>query len=364
MNLRHRLESDFNLGTILGILIGKLMLPSFLCSQIFDFLVDNPDEKIAVVYVTGNIDDVVASTTVASLRKIKKDSTVKAVVLRVDSGGGSAIAAESILQECKDMPQPVICSMGNYCASGGYYIATGCKRIFALPTTITGSIGVFAVKFDLTGLAKKYGISVQHITTGPYSASYHPFQPLNPLVKSNFTREVDRMYDYFKSIVSESRGLDLKEVETLAQGKIWTGGEAKENGLIDELGGLERAISYARRVYTKGGGTVERWPKSEGWFTALTRIIFSGDAGATQKVAAMLRVLSEDISYPMESQNANEYDSAKFLIQSVIEDPTRAEFMRLGGISLTMDENAAMTHLITENSAQLHRPLLHSSFWN
>jgi signal peptide peptidase SppA len=284
--------------------------------------------------------------------------------LRVDSGGGSAIASESILQECKDMPQPVICSMGNYCASGGYYIATGCKRIFALPTTITGSIGVFAVKFDLTGLAKKYGISVQHITTGPYSASYHPFQPLNPLVKNNFSREVDRLYDYFKSIVSESRGLDLKEVEILAQGKIWTGGEAKENGLIDELGGLDRAIAYARREYTQGAAEVERWPKPEGLFTLLTRILFSMEAGVLEKAAAMLRVLSADSSHSGQSQNASEYDSAKFLIQSVLEDPTRAERMHLGGVSLTMDENAALTHLITANSAQLRRPVLHPSFWN
>ena len=133
-----------------------------------------------------------------SLRKIKKDSNVKAVVLRVDTPGGSVTASESILQECKDMPQPVVCSMGNTCASGGYYIATGCNRIFALPTTITGSIGVFAIKFDFTGLAKKYGISVQHITTGPYSASYHPFQPLNPLVKYNFSQNpVDFMENVF-----------------------------------------------------------------------------------------------------------------------------------------------------------------------
>jgi protease-4 len=136
-------------------LLRKLMVFLGSAHSVQEFLM--PLRRFAVVHVNGTIDDITARSTVTSLRQIKKDSTIKAVVLRVDSGGGSAIASESILQECKDMPQPVICSMGNYCASGGYYIATGCKRIFALPTTITGSIGVFAVKFDLTGLAKKYG---------------------------------------------------------------------------------------------------------------------------------------------------------------------------------------------------------------
>ena len=302
-----------------------------------------------------------------SLRKIKKDSNVKAVILRVDTPGGSVTASESILQECKDMPQPVVCSMGNTCASGGYYIATGCNRIFALPTTITGSIGVFAIKFDFTGLAKKYGISVQHITTGPYSASYHPFQPLNPLVKYNFSQNVDRYYLYFKSIVGESRGMGAKEVEYLAQGKVWTGGEAKHNGLVDELGGLERAVIYARREYTNGEAEVERWPKPESVLQRLHRVSDMVDGGVLVKLTAMLSVLSEEMtSFQGFNSTAtmSEYDAAKILIKSILDDPKSAESMTLGGVSLTMDESSAMAHLVTENAEKLQRPMLHPSFWS
>eukprot|EP00545_Synedropsis_sp_CCMP1620_P004767 CAMPEP_0119006820 /NCGR_PEP_ID=MMETSP1176-20130426/2561_1 /TAXON_ID=265551 /ORGANISM="Synedropsis recta cf, Strain CCMP1620" /LENGTH=800 /DNA_ID=CAMNT_0006958823 /DNA_START=120 /DNA_END=2522 /DNA_ORIENTATION=+ len=335
-------------------------------------------EKIAIVSVEGSINDAVARKTVATLRKIKKDKNVKAVILRVDSPGGSVTASESILQECNDLPQPVVCSMGNVCASGGYYIATGAKRIFALPTTITGSIGVFAIKFDFTGLAKKYGVSVQHITTGPYSASSHPFQPLNPLVKKNFSHNVDRYYDYFKTLVSESRDLDMTEVENLAQGKVWTGGEAKHNGLVDELGGLERAIAYARRTYTNGEAEVERWPKPEGLLARLSKAsdMVDGSGGALAKMTAMVHVLREEMSYHNmngtttttigSTPEMSEYDAAKFLIQTLLDDPKKAETMQLGGVSLTMDESAAMAYLISENASKLQqrRPLLHPSFWS
>lgn len=328
------------------------------------------NERIAIVSVEGSINDAVARKTVASLRKIKKDKNVKAVILRVESPGGSVTASEIILQECRDLPQPVVCSMGNVCASGGYYIATGAKRIFALPTTITGSIGVFAIKFDFTGLAKKYGISVQHITTGPYSASSHPFQPLNPLVKKNFSHSVDRYYDYFKTLVSESRDLDMKEVENLAQGKVWTGGEAKDNGLVDELGGLERAIAYARRTYTSGEAEVERWPKKEGLLARLSKASDMVNEGALAKMAAVIHVLREEMSYDnisgttISTPEMSEYDAAKFLIQTLLDDPKKAETMQLGGVSLTMDESSAMAHLISENASKLHRPLLHPSFWS
>lgn len=307
--------------------------------------------KIAVVNINGNITPARANYIVASLRKIKKDSSIKAVVLRLDSNGGCVTAAETIQQECKDMPQPLICSMGNSCASGGYYIATACNRIFALPGTITGSIGVYAVKFDLTGLAKKYGISVQHITTGPYSASSNPFLPLNPLVKANYIQSIDRVYDTFKTCVGESRGLDMQKVEDLAQGKIWTGGEARNNGLVDEVGGLERAIAFAIRNYTSGEAEVERWPKSEGMIKWLRKTIASIRTGTVPEV-----------SYAIPSA-MSEYDAAKFLFQTILNDPNKANSMELGGVYLAMDEGSAIAQLVTRNAEQFQKPLLHSSIW-
>lgn len=258
--------------------------------------------------------------------------------------------SETILEECKDMPQPLICSMGNTCASGGYYIATACNRIFALPGTITGSIGVYAIKFDLTGLAKKYGISVQHITTGPYSASYDPFSPLNPSVKANYIQSTDRMYDLFKTTVAESRGLDMNEVENLAQGKVWTGREAMNNGLVDEVGGLERAVAFAIRNYTSGEAEVERWPKPDSWSELLRK-------------GFRLFTSFTNPGLPMPS-SMSEYDAAKFVVQTILEDPSKAESMQLSGMCFAMDEGSAIAHLVTSNAKEVQKPLPHSSFWS
>ena len=197
-----------------------------------------------------------------TLRKIKKDEAVKAIVLRVDSSGGSVIASEAIYQECKDMQKPIVCSFSNMAPSGGYYLSAHCDRIFALPTTITGSIGVFGVKFDATGLARDYGVSVEHIGTGEFSASNSLFQPMTPKVEAAFKRKMNETYDGFKAIVASGRNLSLKEVEARAQGRVWTGREALDQSLVDELGGLEKAISYAKTNHTKtGNAEVEYWPK-------------------------------------------------------------------------------------------------------
>jgi signal peptide peptidase SppA len=300
------------------------------------------------VNIVGAITDRVALETVASLRKIKKDPKIKAVVLRIDSPGGCSVAAENVLQECKDIPQPIICSMGNTCASGGYYIATGCKRIFASPTTITGSIGAFIIKFDLTGMAKKYGFNVEQIKTGPYSASSHPFSPLNPFVKANLAQRADRIYENFKSVVSESRGIELDEVEDLAQGRIWTGGEAKRNGLVDELGGFDRAIAYARREFSSGEAVIELWPKAESPLDFLKRRLMSEFLGMKNHVPG---------------GKMEDYDSFQYLIRSILEDPTKAKAMDCSQVFLTLDEKSAFQMLVNESANNLEKPLIHTSIW-
>lgn len=170
------------------------------------------------------------------------------------------------------LDKPVICSFGNTAASGGYYVAASAARIFALPTTITGSIGVFGIRPDFGGFANSYGVYMGFVSTGKHSAVNDMFHPLTNVMKTSIQGDIDRTYEHFKSLVAVGRSLPLGDVEKVAQGRVWTGEQAKEHGLVDELGGLDRAISYAQRTYTSGGATVEFWPKEkESFFKQLIR---------------------------------------------------------------------------------------------
>jgi protease-4 len=155
--------------------------------------------------------------------------------------------------------------MSNAAASGGYYISTSCEKIFANPTTTTGSIGVFGIKFDASEWGKDYGIRSDHYPHGSHAASLNPLVPLTPGTKDNISRMVAGFYDYFKNIVATGRSMSVDEVERVAQGRVWTGEQAKENGLVDALGGLDRAISYAKSTHTKSESVdVEYWPRKKG----------------------------------------------------------------------------------------------------
>ena len=221
-------------------------------------------DKIAVVHVSGAIDNSVAKKVTQALRDIKKDEHFKCVVLRVDSPGGGVTASETILEECKDIGRPVVCSFSNLAASGGYYVSVDASKIFALKTTLTGSIGVFGVKFDATDAAKRYGIEFDSVTSGAHAQTNSPFHPLTLAMKTNLSRNMDRVYNYFKQIVADGRDMPLDEVEKVAQGRVWTGEQAKEVNLIDEFGGIQRAIDFAKTNYTSGGMVeVEVFPKQK-----------------------------------------------------------------------------------------------------
>ncbi len=182
-------------------------------------------------------------------------------MVRVDSPGGAVTACETIHQQLADLPQKVVVSFGNVSASGGYFISANSERIFASPTTITGSIGVVMLRADLRGLAHQWGIHFDSIPTSELSGSYDPFFPMNGRMKDNFANFVDRSYLHFKRLVSQGRGMDMEQVETVAQGRVWTGEQAKDVGLVDELGGLDRAIAYCQRNFTKSGhAQVVAWP--------------------------------------------------------------------------------------------------------
>ena len=253
------------------------------------FLTGNSSEQIALIYVDGMIGNEMAGTLVDSIRKIRKDDKTKCLVLRVASGGGSVVACETIQQELKALDIPVVFSFGNVSASGGYYIASFADRIFGSKKTITGSIGVFGIRPDFTGLAAKYGVNVDHVASGELSGINMPFYPMSLKMKKQIAKTIDRHYSDFKDIVSNGRGIPVDSVEAIAQGRVWTGIQGKENGLIDEIGGLHRAIAYARRTYISNklsdGTDVVVWPKKT---SVLQKLLDRGSGGNAFTILGLL----------------------------------------------------------------------------
>eukprot|EP00536_Pseudo-nitzschia_multiseries_P002907 jgi/Psemu1/252115/estExt_Genewise1Plus.C_410089 len=234
-------------------------------------------KKIAVIKINGAIGETAARKAEKALRQLKERKDVKCVVLRVDSPGGSINACESIYQEIEDIPQKVVVSFGNVSASGGYYISSNAERIFALPSTVTGSIGVVMLRMDFKGLAKRYGITFDSIPTSALSGSNDPFFPLNKQMDENYANQADRSYNRFKSIVSHGRNLSMKAVEKIAKGRVWTGEQAHRVGLVDELGGLDQAVDYAQQNYTTSGNAkVVNWPPKKSFWDLLA-VLGSGE---------------------------------------------------------------------------------------
>jgi protease-4 len=210
--------------------------------------------RIAIVYAEGEIvdgegdnGDVGGSRFSRELRRLRQDDDVKAVVLRVNSPGGSASASETIQREIRLLKKvkPVVVSMGSYAASGGYWIAAYGDRIFAEPTTITGSIGVFGVQFDVKKLSGDFGLSFDAVKTGKFADVISITRPKTDEELAVFQRMVDWIYGEFIGKVAEARKLKRDVVEEIAQGRVWSGTEAKKLGLVDELGGLDAAVAYA-----------------------------------------------------------------------------------------------------------------------
>jgi len=212
--------------------------------------------RIAVVYAEGDLVDgegddpgeIGGTRFSRELRQLRQDPSVKAIVLRVDSPGGTASAAEAIQREirlAKKAGKPVIVSMGTYAASGGYWISAYGDRIFAEPTTITGSIGVFGIQFDAKKLANDFGVTFDSVKTGKFADAVTITRPKTPEEMAVFQHMVDWAYDQFITKVAEGRNLKRDFVEEIAQGRVWSGIEAKKLGLVDELGGLSAAIQYA-----------------------------------------------------------------------------------------------------------------------
>jgi len=210
--------------------------------------------KIAVIYAEGEIiygegdEQYVGQGAInRSLKKAREDDKVKAVVIRVNSPGGSALASELIWHEIEltKKVKPVIVSMGDVAASGGYYIACNADKIIAEPTTITGSIGVFGILPNVKGLADKWGINAEQVTTNKNAIPYSLFEPMNEEQEAFIKESISDIYELFTNRVAEGRGMTQEDVKEIAQGRVWTGNDALNSGLVDELGGLDVALKYA-----------------------------------------------------------------------------------------------------------------------
>ena len=261
------------------------------------------------------------------------------------------MACESIYQEIQDLPQKVVVSFGNVSASGGYYISSGADQIFASPSTITGSIGVVMMRMDFKDLAKQYGITFDSIPTSALSGSNDPFYPVNKQMSENFANQADRSYHRFKSLVSEGRSMDMKAVEAVAKGRVWTGKQAHENGLVDRLGGLDEAVNFAKREYTSSDNVqVVQWPPKKSlleWLKARGQdgdtasdmndidlpdafnLVLGGVSNMNTNLASVLRRCASNFLFRSDS-----FSSLSVPVTS--------------GVMLTINENAAIQCMLEE----------------
>jgi protease-4 len=251
--------------------------------------------KVAIVYVDGDMVDgrsqsipffgikLVGSYTIAdSLKEAREDPRIGAVVVRIETGGGSAMAADVIWRQVQltARVKPVVVSMGTSAASGGYYIASPATRIFANPLSITGSIGIFYGKADISELLRKIGVTVEVYKTAPRADAESIFRPFTDDERRELEKKVAQFYDMFLTRVADGRKLSKQAVDAVGQGRVWTGEQALEKKLVDELGGLRQALAEARRLAGMPEETpIVELPPSE--TTLLGRIL--GIEGVTSK---------------------------------------------------------------------------------
>jgi protease-4 len=224
----------------------------------------NRGPRVAVIYASGTIasgksgydpvNGAVAGseTLIDYIRQARRDSSVRAIVLRVDSPGGSATASDAIWRELmitreERSDRPLVVSMGDLAASGGYYIAMPAQVIVAQPSTLTGSIGIFGGKFVTGGLYEKLGAHIESTSIGKHAEINGPARPYNAEETKKLQEQLQSFYDQFVEKVAASRHSTPEKIDAIAQGRVWTGRQGKQNGLVDELGGLDRAVSIAKQ---------------------------------------------------------------------------------------------------------------------
>lgn len=230
--------------------VHLVSLPSYIDSKVSAKPSKN---KVAVLYADGEIVDGSGKSQVAGDRfmklveKLRKDKNVKAVVLRVNSPGGSVSASVKIRTALDSLmkEKPLVASFGDYAASGGYWISSGCQKIYADATTVTGSIGVFSLIPDFSKVTKKVGVNVESVGSNKHSDMMSLMRPFDAAELAYMQASVEDIYELFVNLVATSRGLSVERVDQIAQGRVWAAADALEVGLVDEIGTLQDAISYA-----------------------------------------------------------------------------------------------------------------------
>ncbi len=238
---------------------------------------DKSGNIVAVYYAVGDIDGgasilptgdegINSEKVIKDLRKLKDDDDVKAVVFRVNSPGGSAYGSEQIWYAISQLKEkkPVIVSMGDFAASGGYYISCNADTIVAEPTTLTGSIGIFGIVPNFESVAKKVGVNIDTEKTNDLADMGNTYRPMTEYEKALMQKMVEKGYDLFTTRCADGRGMTQEQIDAIGQGRVWTGAMALERGLVDVLGGLDDAIDIAVKKAGVEGYTLKSYPEQEG----------------------------------------------------------------------------------------------------
>ena len=303
--LRYRKEAE----DCVKRMAGQDLKEKMVTSSVKDLLSVKQDKKekenkIAVLYAEGSIQDddnsfmsagasIISEKMADELRKLADDEDVKAVVFRVNSPGGSAYISEQIWKAVTELKEekPIVVSMGDYAASGGYYISCAANKIVAEKTTLTGSIGVFGVVRNMAGTAQKLGVKTDIVKTNTYADLGDMTRPMREDEKALIQHGVERTYDLFLTRCSDGRGMSKDSIDHIGQGRVWTGEQALERGLVDKLGGLDVAIEEAASLAGITDYSVTKANTKKDFFTE-----YMEKALGEAKVSVVKSVLGEDFS--------------------------------------------------------------------
>lgn len=251
---------------------NKISISDYTHKMISTALMNESEDKIAIIYAQGEImsgegdvNTIGEGSMRRSLQEARKDKNIKAIVLRIDSPGGNALTSDLIWREVEltKKVKPIVVSMGNYAASGGYYMACNANTIFAQNNTITGSIGVFGILPNFSQLTKKIGINIEQVKTHENASDYSPFVPMDENFKAVTLEGIEHVYKTFISHVAQGRKMNFAAVDSIAQGRVWSGSEALKIGLIDKIGGLNAAIVEAAKLSKTQNYSTQNFPVYE-----------------------------------------------------------------------------------------------------
>ena len=275
---------------------------------------NNNSQKVAVFYAFGEISDgkgnsengIYSDTFMKEFRKAYKDKDVKAIVLRVNSPGGSALASENIWYEielAKKAGKKIVVSMGDYAASGGYYISCNSDYIIAEPNTITGSIGVFGMMPSVQNLLKnKVGITLDQVGTNKHSDYGTIYRPLDDLESQRMQASIEEIYSTFTKRVADGRHLDIAYVDSIGQGRVWAGSDALRLGLVDELGNLDKAVEKAAKLAGLDQYDVCTYPKQKDWFSLIFSMKDNAEDAAIRQRMGQFYYIFEGVQHVLESE--------------------------------------------------------------